>query len=757
MRRGFSLALLIFFLCGEGNAQEFQAGEIIDQVRIEGMQRIEPETVLSYMLVRAGDSYDNVRVDQSLKGLFATGLFADITIRRQGNTLIVHVVENPILSDVAFEGNKNIKDEDLEKEIQLKSLSVYSRTKVQSEVQRVLTLYRRRGYFAAAVVPKLIQHPENRITLVYEITEGSIAGVRRISFVGNKLFSNKDLRDVILTHEWAWYRFWAQDDTYDPDRLTFDRELLRRFYLRNGYADFRVVSAVAEITPDREAFFVTFTVEEGKRFRFGRVGIRSELKNFDANVLRESVKTLEDEWYNADKIDRTVDEITDALGGHGFAFIDVKPLVDRDREARKVKVTYQIKEGPRTYINRINIVGNERTLDRVIRREMRFSEGEAFNAAKMRRSKQRIQNLQYFETVEVTPEPGDESDQTNIKVAVEEKSTGDFSIGVGFSTSVGGLLEFGVKERNLLGTGQFVDLKISFAERREEQTLSFSEPYFLGKELETGFEVFRRKFDETDFSSFELDQVGFSFSAGYALSEHLRERWQYTLQLDDLRGVPSNASRFVIDQQGNFTTSSIIHTLNYDRRDSVAKTTEGYYVSLVSSLAGLGGNVDYLRNILGGGYFQPLDDDKKWVASIRNQVGYIFRTSSKIVRINDRFFLGGSNLRGFRNSGVGPRDIVADDALGGEFMYTSSIELKVPLGFEKAGIGTNLFVDLGGLTAVDATGPEIRDKGGLRMSAGFGVLWDSPFGPVRGDLGFAIFKEGFDQTQLFRFSFGQTF
>ena len=750
------LELLLF--CVPVQAQDFRSGEIIEEVRIEGTQRIEPITVHSYMLVRAGDVYDETRVDQSLKALFATGLFADITIRRSGNALIVQVIENPIISDVAFEGNESIEDEDFEEEVQLNPLSVYSRTKVQADVQRILTLYRRRGYFAATVSPKIIQHQENRITLVHEITEGPVAGIRSISFVGNKLFSDRELRTVILTSLWRWYRFWAQDDTYDPDRLTFDRELLRRFYLKNGYAEFIVVSAVAEITADREAFFVTFTVDEGRRFRFGQVAIRNALPKLDANLLRESITTLEDAWYNSDKVDQSVDNLTDKLGEFGYAFVEVKPAVKRDRDNQRVKITYEIKEGPRVFIDRINIVGNERTVDRVIRREMRFAEGDAFNTSKMNRSKQRIENLDYFEEVEVTNEPGEEPDRTNVNVEVEEKSTGDFSIGIGFSTSSGGLLDFRIQERNFLGKGQSLGAVISIAERNEEKSISFTEPYFLGHEVVAGFDVFSRSRDESDFSSFQLDQTGFTLRSGYVLSEHLRQNWNYTFQKDDLRDVPLTASRFVIDQQGDFTTSLIGHTLQYDRRDRTKKTTEGWFVAMRNDVAGLGGNVKYLRNSLNGGYFQPLDVDRRWVVSYTARVGYIFRLGSDAIRINDRFFLGGSNLRGFENSGVGPRDIVANDALGGNFIYNGSVELRVPLGLEQStGVSTVLFLDVGGLTEVDATGPEVRNEASLRMSAGFGISWDSPFGPVRGDFGIPILKENFDKKELFRFSFGRVF
>ncbi|MCC7167724.1 MAG: outer membrane protein assembly factor BamA, partial [Rhodospirillales bacterium] len=402
--------------------------DVVSEVRIEGNQRIEPETIRSYLLVQEGDAYSKDRIDRSLKALFATGLFADVNITRQGRALLVKVMENPIINRIAFEGNKRVKDDVLTPEVQLKPRTVYTRTKVQNDVKRILEIYRRHGRFAATVEPKIIQLEQNRIDLVFEINEGKRTGVRRINFVGNKEYSDSKLRDELQTKEERWWRFFSSDDSYDPDRVTYDRELLRRFYMKRGYADFRVVSVVAELTPSRDDFFVTFTIDEGDRYRLGKVDLDVALPALKAEVLQGSVQTKSGEWYSANKIEDSVQKITDQAGTMGYAFVEVRPRIERDREKKLINITYDVQEGPRVFVERIEITGNVRTLDKVIRREFRLVEGDAFNVAKMRRSRSRIQDLGFFEKVEVNNVPSDEQpDRTVVKVDVQEKSTGELS------------------------------------------------------------------------------------------------------------------------------------------------------------------------------------------------------------------------------------------------------------------------------------------------------------------------------------------
>jgi outer membrane protein insertion porin family len=745
---------LLAFAPGFAPAQTGRA-PVVQQIRVDGTQRIDPETVQSYLLIKPGDEADADRLDRSLKALFATGLFADVTLRQEGGTLIVRVVENPIINRIAFEGNRRINEEQLLAEVQLRPRVVYTRTKVQNDVKRVLDLYRRSGRFAATVEPKVIQLPQNRVDLVFEINEGQITGVQRINFVGNQQFSDGRLREVVQTRESRWWRILSTDDTYDPDRLSFDRELLRKFYLANGYADFRVVSAVAELAPDREGFYITFTIEEGDRYKFRTVDVVSRLRDLNVDDLRRRVTTEAGGWYDADKVEQSITALTDEVGSLGYAFVDIRPRINRDREARAVDVTYEIQEGPRVYVERINIVGNVRTLDKVIRREFRLAEGDAFNTAKLRRSRQRIRNLGFFDRVEVTNVPGEAPDRTVINVEVQERSTGELSFGVGFSTADGALADISIRERNLLGRGQDLKLGFTISQRRQEIDLSFTEPYFLDKNLSAGFDVFRITRDFQRESSFDQENTGFTLRTGYQITEPLRQTLRYTLREDTIENVAADASRLIREQQGTTVSSIIGQELLYDQRDDRFDPTEGYYLRLINDFAGIGGDVTFLRNRVGAGYYYPVVDE--WVASLTGELGYI-QDFGEQIRIQNRFFIGGETLRGFASAGIGPRDITTGDALGGREYAIGSAQLTFPSGLPKElGIRGSLFSDFGTLRDPDTTGPEVVDVDSIRVSIGLGAVWRSPFGPIRVSVAVPVRKEEFDETELFRFSFGSRF
>ncbi|MBC8158794.1 MAG: outer membrane protein assembly factor BamA, partial [Alphaproteobacteria bacterium] len=463
-----------------------QSNGVIREIIVEGGQRIEIDTVRSYLLIREGDAFDPLRVNRSLKSLFATGLFADVAIRRRGDTLVVNVTENPVINRIAFEGNDRLKDEELETEVTLRPRIIYTRSKVQADVKRILTLYRRKGRFAATVEPKVIQLPQNRVNLVFEISEGSTTEIRKIRFVGNREYSDGDLLDEIRTRETRWYRLFSSDDRYDPDRLTLDRELLRRFYLNEGFADFRVMSAVAELTPDRTDFFITFTVDEGERYTFGEVEVDVTLRDLDPEVVKDLMEIEQGDWYEVDAVDDAVDVISESVGTLGYAFVDVRPRLNRDHETHTIDVTFEVNEGPRVFVERIDIGGNVRTVDEVVRREFRLVEGDAFNASKLGRSRQRIQNLGFFGKVRVARVPGSAPDKTVIEVEVEEKSTGALTFGAGYSTSQGPLGDITIREKNLLGKGYDAKLGFTLAGTGSELDFSFTDPYFMGREVAAG-------------------------------------------------------------------------------------------------------------------------------------------------------------------------------------------------------------------------------------------------------------------------------
>jgi outer membrane protein insertion porin family len=746
----------------------------VQQIRIEGSQRIEPDTIRSYLTLKVGDNFDPVEIDKSLKTLFATGLFADVTIGREGTDLVVRVVENPIINRIAFEGNKKLEDKTLLDEVQLRPRVVYTRTKVQTDVKRILDLYRRNGRFAATVEPKVIQLPQNRVDLVFEIHEGSRTGISRITFIGNKEFSDGELRGAIQTVESRWYRFLTSDDSYDPDRVTYDRELLRRFYLKNGYADFKVLSAVAELAPDQGSFYLTFTIDEGERYKFGKIDISTTLKNLDVDELRSQLLTGEGDWYDAEKVDDTIKKLSDEVGNLGYAFVEIEAVVKRDRQARTIGLTYEIREGPKVFVERIDIVGNVRTLDKVIRREFRLVEGDAFNTAKLRRSQQRIRNLGFFKKVDVNNVAGSAPDKTVIQVNVEEQSTGELTVGAGYSTSESVIGEVTMRERNLLGKGQDLRVSTTLSAVRQQYDVSFTEPYFLDRNIAAGIDLFHIQRNLITTSDYEFASTGFRPRIGYQLTEHLRQTLSYTLRDDDVYNVQVGASQFIADEAGNYTTSMISQDLTYDRLDNRLEPTSGYLLSVGTDYAGVGGQVEYGRVRPKAAIYFPVAPPD-YVFGVRAEAGYIRGLGgdygfipTQTVRINDRFFPGGGNFPGFALGGAGPRDPLTDNALGGREYYVVTLEETVPLGLPKelgitgrlftaGGVSTDSGLPKYGVNAAGVNAPLVTDCGCIRASAGFGFSWKSPFGPIRIDLAEPYIKEPGDKRELFRFGFGTQF
>jgi len=735
-----------------------QSQEQIAEIQIMGVERIEPATVLTYMDVHVGDPMNQDSMNKALKSLFATGLFADVTLRQKGRILEVTVVENPVISQIAFEGNDKIENDELLAEISLRPRQVFTRTKVQADVNRLYQIYQRNGRFSANIEPKVIKLDQNRVNLVFEISEGPVTKVKSIRFVGNKHFDDDRLRSEVSTQESRWYRFLTADDRYDPDRMGFDQELLRRFYLSQGYADFNLVSAVAELSHDRNSFFMTFTVEEGERYRVKDIAVNSSLRHFDASVLNEQITFESGDWYDAEEVTKSIDAMTNALGDLQFAFVNVRPDVKRNRDEQTIDITFVISETSRAFVELIDVRGNVRTLDKVIRREIELVESDPFNRSKLAKSEQNIKNLGYFETVTVTPLQGSAPDKTILDVEVAEQSTGELSIGAGFSTTEGPLADVSLRERNLLGKGQDLLLSGTVAGKRTEFNLAFTEPYFLDRDFSAGFDLFHMTRDFQDESSFNQRRTGGGLRFGYPLSEKWRQVLRYRLDRTEITDVSSSASAFIAGQEGDRITSSVSQRLTYDDRNSIQFPTEGLLSWLDTEFAGIGGDTDYVSGKFGSSYYYPVAE--KWIFNLLGEVGGITSTGDDdIVRINDRYFLGGATLRGFESAGIGPRDLVSSDALGGNLFYRATAEMTFPLGLpEEMGIKGHGFTDIGSLwDADDSSGPGIRDENSLRGAAGIGVSWRSPLGPIRVDLSAPYLEEDYDRTEVFRFNFGTRF
>ncbi|MBM3515058.1 MAG: outer membrane protein assembly factor BamA [Alphaproteobacteria bacterium] len=758
------LVALTLALLGPLTPAYAQGADVIEQLAVSGNQRIEGATIRSYITVREGDPFDPARIDRSIKNLFATGLFADVAIGRQGNMLVVRVVENPIINRISLEGNRRIEDDKINPEIQLRPRVVYTRTKVQQDVEKILELYRRKGRFGVRVEPKVIELPQNRVDLVFEITEGKPTYVRKIDFRGNREFTDGDLRDVVLTREERWWRFLTSNDTYDPERMNFDRELLRRHYLQNGYADFEVVSAVAELAPNRESFFMTFTVKEGDRYRLGKIDVDVKIQGYPKKDLEPVILTRQGDWYNAKEIDDTINAMTDAVGNAGYAFIDVNPRIRRNPDTRTIDILYEIEEGPRVFVDRVEVKGNVRTLDRVIRREILLAEGDAFNSAKIRRSKERLENLGFFkeDKVKVESTPSEVApDRTVITAEVEEQSTGELQFGVGFSSASGALFDVGIREKNLLGRGQDLRLNLQLAEQQSQIDLGFTEPYFLDRRVVAGGDLFATRQDYQDEAGFTSKSLGGSARFGFNYNEYVFQRFNYTLSWTKLTGISTFASQYVREQSGTAVTSSVSQTIAIDRRNNVIEPTRGYYISLSTDLAGLGGTEKYVRGGLGAGWYtEPFEG---WVIGLTSEFGYLVGLG-KDLKVYQRYQMGGQNLRGFDDFGASPRDGNTGDALGGDWIAIFTAELKIPLGLPKEiGITPKLFNDWGAIGPPKdlkkrLPRPNIIENQRLKGAAGIGVEWESPVGPINIDWSPFVFnRTPFDDRQKFRVNFGQRF
>lgn len=756
---------------------DLQGGGRIAGIAVSGNQRVEPATIVSYLTIRVGDPFDPAVLDDSLKRLFATGLFADVSFDRQGNTLVITITENPIINRIVFEGNKRIKNEDLSEEVQLRPRIVFTRAKVQADVQRMLDLYQRKGRFAAIIEPKVVQLPQNRVDLIFEISEGPKSKIRRINFIGNTQYSDSDLRDQLATTEARWWKLFGSNDTYDPDRQAFDREQLRKFYFNNGYADFRVISATAELTPDREDFIVTFVIEEGETYRFGAVDIESEIRDIDKDLFRAFLGMREGQLYNLDRITDTVERLTNAAGVLGYAFVTVRPMPRKSRETRTLDITFRILDAPRVYIERIDVHGNVRTRDEVIRREFRIVEGDAFNLSKQERSKQRVRSLGFFREVEIEQLPGSLPDRLLLDVSLEEEATGELSLGAAFSSLENFIFEFSIRERNLLGRGQDLRLNLSLSSLREQIDVSFTEPRFLGRNISAGIDLFRINLNQSRFSSFQTTTNGITLRLGLPIAERAVIALRYSLRRDlvDIGRIdPNQISRFIRDSLGDNITSLVGYSLIYDSLNHPLRPTNGQRAVFSQEFAGLGGDIFYLRNRLDYDNFIPLF----WgfYGRVGLEAAYI-RGLGQEVRINDRFFLGGPKVRGFDTAGLGPAAVRLDadgnpipadqlrpEFIGGEAFYLGTAELFLPLGesARELGIQASLYVDAGALFDVgieDTFADEaiFGDTAEPRVSVGVGVAWESPFGPFRIDFAKIVKSQPFDDTKSFQFNVGTSF
>lgn len=770
---------------------------VIQRIRVTGNQRVERETVLAYITLQPGDAFDPQQVDLSLKTLFATGFFADVQFEQQGADLVVQVVENPTVNQVLFEGNSAVRTEKLTEEVQIKPRSWFTQGRVASDRRRILELYRRAGRFAASVTPTIRELPQNRVDVIFEMQDGPATGIRSISFLGNEAYSDNRLKQVIATQESRWFRFFSNRDNYDPNQLEFDREELRKFYLNNGYYDFRVVAANAELSPDQRDFAVTYAIEEGEQYRFGEIRVEAQLQRLNADALRAFVPIRTGAIYERDLIDTAVESITFAAGAAGYAFVDVRPREEPDPETNTVNLVFEVDEGPRVYVERIDIIGNGTTLDQVIRRELRLSEGDAFNQVLLDRSRQRVRGLGFFKEVEVEDRPGSQPDRAVVQVKVEEQSTGELAFGLGYSNSDAYQFDISITQRNLRGRGQFLRFRIQASSNQRSVDVRFTEPRFLGRNIAAGVEAFSFTTDLFDEIGYETETTGVGLRAGFPLAEDRSLGLNYILRRDrvivpasfcfDTGGNPLPDAEETCESVGDFTTSLGGVSFNWDTRNDPIEPTRGFTLGVDQQVAGLFTGVKYTRTELTASYHYGLWAG--WIASARLSAGHIAGYGGDTIRVNDRFYKGGQSFRGFEIAGIGPRrvftttrldssgatvpEFIRGEARGGNTYGIVSLELAVPTPLpESYGIKAALFLDYGALGQLDPiyrrTGTQFLvdgreasfqtpDELATRASAGLSVFWRSPFGPIRLDFTEPFQSKYYDRTENFRFSTAQQF
>ncbi len=720
-------------------------------IRIEGNQRIESETIHSYLPIKVGEEFLPNQLDESLKALHATGYFTDVRVSNDNDTMVVKVEENPIINRIAYEGNSKLKDDVIQQEIKFRPREVLSRARIQEAQQRVLEIYRRMGRFGARVEPKIIKLPENRVDLIFEIDEGAVTYVRKITFIGNKHIPSKKLEEQLNSKRTRWYRFFAVDDVYDPDRFMADQQALRKFYYDNGYPDFRIITAHAELSPDQKDFFFTFHVEEGEKYDFGKIEITSKLPNVKTNDLKEVLTFAESDTFSGKQIEKSITLMSNAVGVQGYAFVAIEPIVKKNPETKKADITFEIKEGPRVYIEKIVFSGNDRTRDNVLRREMELHEGDAFNSQKLKNSERRLKDLGYFKTVTVDTEPGAGADQARIVVKVEEQSTGEIGLAGGYSTLDGPLASVRLIERNFMGTGRVLHSDLSIAKKRQDFDVGIVEPYFLGRNMTGSASVFSSK--SSRFDAYTEQGTGIRTGIGYRLSEYWSQGFNYIIKQEKISSARASISSYIAEQLGTSITSALAHSLSYDRRDAGRNTTSGYVIGMSNTYAGLGGNVEYLKNILNASWYYPVADEV--ILNIRGEAGGIERIGRKI-RTVDKFSLGAQSFRGFEFGGIGPRDATTKDPLGGTRFWTQTTELVFPLGLpSEFGVKGAVFSDIGSLWRVGEKipGTIVYDESKMRASVGCGISWDSPFGPISIDYSRAVKKQKYDNTQTILFGF----
>ncbi len=724
------------------------------QIIVQGNNRLDPSVIIRDSLINT-NNLSPKDLSSAIKNLYKTGYYENVNIFRQENIIFINIKENPLIDKISIEGNKEISDEIILSEIESKTRNVYSTDVIKNDVRKIQTIYKRSGYFSTFIEPKYIRLDQNRVNLVFEVYEGKEASIRKINFLNNKVFSDSTLKDVISSSEYRWYEFWGSNDRFDRDRVNYDKDLLKEYYFKNGYIDFNIISANSSLVKNKKDFIVNFNLSEGKRYKINNIVVNSTIRKLSSDKLSKLLDIESGDWYSTDSIDKSIKNINEKTSEIGYAFVDVVPKI-RKIKNNKVDIVFDVNQGSKIYIDRINIKGNIKTEDKVIRREIEFVEGDPFNSLKLRQSEKNVRSSGLFENVEFKVDELQGTNKSSIDVEVTERSTGEFSVGAGFSSLDGALGNIGIKESNVFGQAKELALQLGLSTRRSSIDLSYTDPYFLDSDIAAGIDLFNIRRNNKTYSGYKHNIIGFKLRSGYEILDDFRHISSYTLKRDKIHDIDDSTSTFIKEQKGKRVNSIIGQALQYDKLNDRMNPTDGYRIRLDLDYYGLIGDSEHFATEFKLANFYRITDSGGVFLGSFLEAGYI--ASIKEVKINDRFFLNGDRLRGFKNLGIGPRDTSTSDALGGEIYYVARNELHFPLGLpDELGVSGLAFADIGTVYNTSSSGSLIEDESSLRASAGLGLTWISPFGPVKFFLSNPFLKENYDKKEIFRFSFGTTY
>ncbi len=744
----------------------------VEKIIIEGNKRVESATIENYLKIKPGDEATTLSQEDSIHSLYSTSLFDDVKISYASGVLKVTVQETPLIIKVVIKGNSKIGTKNINKEILTKSGRSLKNKEIEHDIAKITEMYKKSGRFAVTVTSQVEKLKNNRAKVIFSISEGPKTSVRKIRFVGNEHYSTDHLRSIILTKEKAWYKFLSSDDTYDPDRMEYDLVLLSQFYQSMGYADFKILSSNAELSTTKDYFILTYAFDEGKKYNFGTVEVQNNIPDIKTAYIKRLINIRKGRVFSSKAIEQTEDKIADWLGNKGYPQVNVYHILEKDSKGHIANIRFIVDPAEKVYIGKIDIHGNLKTKDKVIRREFRIAEGDVFNRSYIEKADRNLRNLNYFEKVKIKTNPTNEPTRYDLDVEVQEKSTTSIGLEGGYNTSSGPFGRISFDDRNLLGTGKYFNTALQVAKRNTAYSIGITDPYFMDKDISLGTSLFythvgsghvNQFFGESN--AYTLNTKGARTSLGYDLADDLQHSIFYTIKRDDLSVSETQESIMIKEQIGRYTTSAVGQTLTLNMADNLYAPKSGYILSGTQEYAGVGGDNIYLKHEASLATYTSWAENKVTL-KLSGETGNIHGLKKRTVRITDRFNLGDQTLRGFAARGIGPREKRTGEALGGKKYYSATAELQFPIGApEEFSLSGALFTDVGGVWGVDIpkksqdlySRKNIYDNNAPRITYGFGIVWNTRMAPIRLYYAFRLRKQKYDEVQPWTVSMSASF